>query len=239
MTENLPKGNASCSQCALQKICFPKGLYRADIQLLEEIVDRKPSLAKGEMLFRAGDPFSAVFAVKAGLIKVYTESEADGEVIHGFYLPGDVVGVDALAHNRYLFNAIALDVSNVCSIDLTQMHSLTSKVPNLNMHLLNIMSNEIVEGRLHSELLSKKSAEQRVANFLWSMVVRFRDRGYHYKEFRLNILHKEMASYLNLTPETVSRVLTKLSKQGVMTWKKKEVEVFDMELLQSLANSPC
>ncbi len=235
MTNNLDCSIVSCTQCGLQKICFPKGLYRTDIELLENIVDVKPSIYKGDYLFKSGDEFLSLFAVKSGLIKVFSVSENELEIIHGFYLPGDVVGVDALAQKKYSFNAVALDVTSVCGINMSQMEKLSKLVPNLNMNVLNIMSQEIIEGRLHAELLTKKRAEQRVAYFLWSMVERFRDRGYCYTDFRLNILHKDMAIFLNLTPETVSRVLTQFYKKNILTWKKKEVSVFNLSILKNLA----
>ncbi len=235
MTENLACSSSGCTECGLQKVCFPKGLNRIDIELLETIVDNRPSLYRGEYLFKSGDEFSSLFAVKAGLIKVFSSPENEPEVIHGFYLPGEVVGVDALASKKYSFNAVALDVTNVCGINVLQMEELSRLVPNLNMHVLQIMSQEILEGRLHAELLTKKSAEQRVSYFLWSMVERFKERGYNYTEFRLNILHKEMAVFLNLTPETVSRVLAQLCNKKILTWRKKEVFIFSLEGLKNLA----
>lgn len=235
MTDNLACSNSSCANCGLQKVCFPKGLYRTDIEILESVVDKKPSIYKGEYLFKSGDEFTSLFAVKAGLIKVFSLPDNEPEVIHGFYLPGDIVGVDALAATKYTFNAIALDLTTVCGINMSQMEGLSRLIPNLNMHILGVMSQEIIEGRLHTELLTKKSAEQRVAYFLWSMVERFKDRGYHHTEFKLNILHKEMAIFLNLTPETVSRVLTQLHKKNILIWKKKEVSVFSLVNLKKTA----
>lgn len=233
---NLNKHNSNCSQCGLQNMCFPKGLFRTDIDLLESLVTHHPCLSKGEYLFKAGDAFVSLFAIKAGLVKVYSNVEGK-EVIHGFYLPGDVLGVDAIVSQKYKFNARALDMTSVCGIKLSEMDKIYQLIPHLNNHVLNIMSEEILGGRLHSELLTKKSADQRVAYFLWGMVERFKSRGYHYTEFRLSILHKEMATYLNLTPETVSRVLSNFSRKSIMTWKKKEVLIYDLNALEKLAHT--
>lgn len=235
MTEN-PSGNRSnCLQCGLQKICFPKGLYRSDVERLEQVVDKLPSLDKGQLLYQAGDKFKSLYAIKAGMIKVYSQNEASEEIIHGFYLPGDVVGSEALSDRVHLFNAVAQDVTSVCAIEMDQLQDLSSVVPNLYSHILSIMSRDIVDGRIHNELLTKKSADQRVAYFLWNMVERYQLRGYHFMQFRLNILHKEVAGFLNLTPETVSRVLAKMAKDKVLSWKKKEVIVYNIEFLKKLA----
>lgn len=235
MTEN-PSGNRSnCLKCGLQKICFPKGLYRSDVELLEQLVDKLPSLDKGELLFQTGDKFKSLYAIKAGMIKIFSVTETAEEIIHGFYLPGDVVGSEALSERVHLFNAVAQDVTSVCAIEVDHLQDFTSVVPNLYSHILSIMSRDIIDSRHHNEVLTKKSADQRVAYFLWSMVERYQVRGYHFMQFRLNILHKEVASFLNLTPETVSRVLAKMARSNVLSWKKKEVLVFDIDSLQKLA----
>ncbi|BBP43995.1 cyclic nucleotide-binding domain-containing protein [Thiosulfativibrio zosterae] len=235
MTENLNGNRSNCLQCGLQKICFPKGLFRSDVERLEQVVDKMPTLDRGEILFKAGDKFKSLYAIKAGMVKIYSINDNDEEIIHGFYLPGDVVGSEALADKVHLFNAVAQDVTSVCSIEMEQLQDLSKMVPNLYTHILAIMSRDIVDGRIHNELLTKKSADQRVAYFLWTMVERYQLRGYQYTQFRLNILHKEVASFLNLTPETVSRVMAKMAKDDILSWKKKEVNVLNIDRLKNLA----
>lgn len=227
--------NASCLNCGLQKICFPTGLSKQEMDSLDHIVQRKAPLQKGQMLFSSGDKFTSLYAIRAGVIKVYSFSDGGEEVVHGFYLPGDVVGVDALASKIHLFNAMALDVTSVCTLPFKELSDLSHKIPHLNHQVFSILSKEVVDGRLHSELLMKKNADQRIAQFLWGMAERYKNRGYHYLEFRLSILHRDVAIYLGLTPETVSRILAKLHQDNVVTWKKKEVQIHNENALRSLA----
>ncbi len=202
---------------------------------LDDIVQRKAPLQKNQLLFSAGDNFKSLFAIRAGVIKVFSFSDAGEEIIHGFYLPGDVVGIDALCSKTHLFNATALDATSVCTLPFDELSELSLKIPHLNTQVLSIMSKEVVEGRLHSELLTKKNADQRIAQFIWSMAARYQSRGYHYLEFRLSILHRDVATYLGLTPETVSRILAKLHNENIVTWKKKEVRIHDETALKALA----
>lgn len=227
--------NASCLNCGLQKICFPTGLSKQEMDSLDHIVQRKAPLQKGQMLFSSGDKFTSLFAVRAGVIKVNSFSDGGEEVVHGFYLPGDLVGVDALASKIHLFNAMALDVTSVCTLPFKELSDLSQKIPHLNHQVFTILSKEVVDGRLHSELLMKKNADQRIAQFLWGMAERFKNRGYRYLEFRLSILHRDVAIYLGLTPETVSRILAKLHQDNIVTWKKKEVQIHDEMALRTLA----
>lgn len=236
MTEKRVSYSASCAKCAMQRICFAKGLYESDLTLLDQLVDRKPTINKGEFLFTPDQAFQSLFAIRAGIVKVYSLGENQSETIHGFYLAGDIVGMDALAFDKHQFYAIALDTTSVCAIPYQQLTDLATQIPNLNNQVFTLMSNEIVAGRLHSTLLTQKNAEQRLADFIIGMSEKYKSRGYEHAQFRLNILHRDVANYLNLTPETVSRILAKFQKEDLVTWKKKEVQIHNEALLSELAN---
>jgi len=235
MTDIKTAFNASCQNCGLQKICFPTGLDKDEMDRLDDIVQRKAPLQKNQTLFSRGDIFSSLYAIRAGVVKVFSFSDSGEEIIHGFYLPGDIVGIDALSSKKHLFNATALDATSICTLPFDELSELSLKIPHLNTQVLSIMSKEVVEGRLHSELLTKKNADQRISQFIWNMAERYKTRGYHYLEFRLSILHRDVATYLGLTPETVSRILAKLHNEKIVTWKKKEVSIHNEQRLRVLA----
>ncbi|WP_319381892.1 fumarate/nitrate reduction transcriptional regulator Fnr [Thiomicrorhabdus sp.] len=224
-----------CGNCGLQKICFPTGLIKSDVDRLDTIVDRKPALKKGQHLYQVGDKFQSLFAIRAGVVKLYEITDSGEEVIHGFYLPGDVLGMDGVENKEHQFNATALDSLSVCSLPFDQLNDLSLQVPNLHNQILKVMSKEANESRLHTDLLMKKSADQRMAQFILGMSERYRERGYVYDAFRLAILHRDVALYLGLTPETVSRILAKMHSDGIASWKKKEVQIHDREGLMALA----
>jgi len=235
MSEVKSAFNASCLNCGLQKICFPTGLVRSDIDRLDDIVERKSPLKKNQHLYEAGDKFTSIFAIRAGAVKLYAYSDSGEEIIHGFYLPGDVVGFDGLIDSAYAYNAIALDSTSVCNLPYDELSDLSLKIPNLNQQIMTVMSKKMQDGRLHSELLIKRNADQRVAHFIWNMAERYKSRGYAYDEFRLSILHRDVALYLGLTPETVSRILAKFNADNVVSWKKKEVTIFNEQELKHIA----
>ncbi|GKT11089.1 MAG: CRP/FNR family transcriptional regulator, anaerobic regulatory protein [Thiomicrorhabdus sp.] len=237
MTEIKSAFNASCQSCGLQKVCFPTGLLKTDIERLDHIVDRKAPLKKNQHLFQAGEQFVSLFAIRAGVIKLYSFSDTGEEIIHGFYLPGDVMGVDALNTKMHSLSAIAIDTVSVCALPFEELSELSLKIPTLNQQIMNVMSKEVTEGRLHSEMLIKRNADQRVAQFIWSMAERYRNRGYIYDEFRLSVLHRDVALYLGLTPETVSRILAKFHAENIVTWKKKEVTIHNEHALRELAGT--
>lgn len=227
--------NASCLNCGLQKICFPTGLMKTDIDQLDDIVERKSPLKKNQHLYQAGDKFTSIYAIRAGAVKLYSYSDSGEEVVHAFYLPGDVVGFDGLVDELHQYNAVALDSTSVCNLPYEQLTDLSLKIPNLNHQIMTVMSKKLQDGRLHSELLIKRNADQRVAQFIWNMAERYKSRGYAHDEFRLSILHRDVALYLGLTPETVSRILAKFNADNIVSWKKKEVVIYNEQALKTIA----
>lgn len=234
MTEKYTSFQASCASCGLKDICFAQGLRDLEMQVLDELVDRFAKV-KGDLIYSKGDRFTALFAIRAGCVKVFSFSESGEEMIHGFYLPGDIIGMESMAFERHQYSAVALDTTSICRLPYQQLATLGAKIPNLNIQLFNLMSFEIVSSRNHVMLLTQKSAEQRLAEFLWEMSQKFQSRGYEHLQFRLNVLHKEVASFLNLTPETISRILGKFHKATILTWKRKEVVIHQEALLEACA----
>jgi len=234
MNEMKSAFNASCSNCGLQKVCFPTGLLKTDISRLDDIVERKSPYKKSDHLYQVGDKFNSIYAIRAGVVKLYTYSDSGEEIVHGFYLPGDVIGFDGLMDKHYSYNAVALDSTSVCNLPYDELSDLALKIPNLNQQIMMVMSKKMQDGRMHSELLIKRNADQRVAQFIWDMAERYKNRGYAHDEFRLSILHRDVALYLGLTPETVSRILAKFNTDGIVSWKKKEVVIFDEGKLRAI-----
>jgi CRP/FNR family transcriptional regulator len=227
--------NASCTECGLKKLCFPLGLDKADVLRLDAIVKRKHPLQKGDALFTTGQPFQAVYAVRAGGFKVSTVSASGEDQISGFYLPGDILGTDALATGSHISTAIAIDTTTVCEVPFQDLERLASQLPSLNHQLLSLMSKELSDERMHAELLSRKSAEERLTLFVLWLSRRQERRGFSGTEFRLGLLHRDVALYLGLTPETVSRILARLAEEQVFSWRNKQIEIFDLQALITLA----
>lgn len=236
MTQPVPLFNANCNDCGLKKLCFPLGLDKSEILRLDALVKRKPALHKGETLFHSGQPFHSVYAVKAGGFKVFTQHASGEDKLIGFYLPGDILGVDALSSGSHVSTAIALDTSTVCEIPFKALERLSLQVPTLNRQLLSIMSKELSDERMHAELLSRKSAEERMALFILWLSQRQARRGFNHEAFRLGLLHRDVALYLGLTPETVSRVLARFAEEGIVEWRQKQLTIHHRAQLDKLAN---
>ncbi len=226
----------SCNNCRLNNICLPISLHIDDVEKLNQIIQRGKPLQKGDYLYRANDVFDSVFAIRSGAVKALTISDRGEEQVTGFYLPGEVVGMDGIAENRYTNSVIALETSSVCEIPFNRMEELSLKIPSLQRHFFQLMSREITQDQQVISLLSKSSAEERIAALLLSISNRNSRRHLSASAFRLPMSRTDIGNYLGLTIETVSRIFSRLQQQGVIDADKKEVKILDMEGLHKIAN---
>ena len=228
--------NVSCSDCSLNPICLPVAVKEQQLNELDDIIKRSKPLKKGEHLFRASDGFESIYAVRSGTIKTYTVSEDGEEQVTGFYLPGEVLGVDGISNNIHSNSAKALETAAVCEIPFTQLEALSTEIPSLQHHFFKLMSKEIQSDQQLLMLLSKKTAEERIAALLLSISSRHALRGLSATGFRLPMSRNDIGNFLGLAVETVSRVFTRLQKQSVLAVDGKEVEILDHKLLCAISN---
>lgn len=226
----------NCGNCRLNTICLPISLHIEDIDRLDKIIQRGKPLQKGDYLYRAMDAFTSVYAIRSGAVKAITLSDNGEEQVTGFYLPGEVVGMDGIADNRYTNSVIALETASVCEIPFERMEELSLQIPNLQRHFFQLMSREITQDQQVITLLSKSSADERIAALLLSISSRNGRRQLSANAFRLPMSRTDIGNYLGLTIETVSRVLTRLQKQEVIAVDKKEILITKMEQLRAIAN---
>lgn len=226
--------SSSCTRCSLSKLCLPLAVSRDEIDQLDDIVQQGRTLKKGEHAFSQHMPFRSCFAIRSGAIKTFIASEEGDEQITGFYLPGEIIGLDSVNADRYSCSACALERSSVCEIPFDKVDELGARVPSLQHHFFHLMSREIQDSQHLSVLLSRYSADERVVSFLLSLSSRFRRRRLSPSRFRLPMSRGDMGNYLGLAVETVSRILSRLHSDGHIVLEGREVSIPDLEKLQQL-----
>ena len=222
---------AHCKDCSLAPLCLPLSLNLEDMDALEEIVKRGRPLKKGEFLFRQGDTFGSV----SGALKTFSLSDNGEEQITGFHLPSELVGLSGMDTDTYPVSAQALETTPVCEIPFERLDELSVQLPQLRRQLMRVMSREIRDDQQMMLLLSKKTADERIATFLVNLSARFRARGFSPNQFRLSMSRNEIGNYLGLAVETVSRVFTRLQENQLITAEGKEVHILDPIRLCALA----
>jgi CRP/FNR family transcriptional regulator len=228
----------SCSNCRLAEICLPIALESADIDKLDSIIQRARPLKKGDHVFRQNDDFRSVYAVRAGTLKCYRSTPQGEEQVTAFYFPGEVFGMDGISKNKHPSSAIALETAAICEIPFERLGELSIRIPSLQRHFFQLMSQEISEDQQLITMLSKNSAEQRVAAMLLGISARNSQRKYSATAFRLAMSRSDIGNYLGLTVETVSRIFTRLQKGGVISADGKEVSILDANKLRAAADGP-
>ena len=222
----------SCSKCCLKGVCLPHGLNPDGVGHLEELTRLKRKIVRGSTLYRTGDGFAALYAVRSGSFKSVGISRSGTEKVTGLHLPGEIMGLEAISSRQHGYDAIALEDSEVCVIPFAQLSQLALRLPELQAQLLRIVSGDISRDRGLMLLLGSMDAEQRIAAFLLSLSKRYQRLGYSSTRFGLRMTRDEIGSYLGLTLETVSRVISRMQKAGSIGAHQREIEVKDMQALQ-------
>lgn len=227
-----------CSTCSLHPLCLPLALNASEIEQLDSIIKRGRPVKKGEVLFHQGEAFSAIYAVRTGTLKTFTLTREGEEQITGFHLASELVGLDSYDSATYPASAKALETTNICEIPIDRLDDLTGQMPELRRQMMRLMGKELREEQQMMLLLSKKSAEERLASFLLNLAARFKRRGYSGTTFRLTMSRSDIANYLGMAVETVSRVFTRFQKQAILadTGSAKDIQIINLNALTEMAS---
>ncbi|MBE9527477.1 MAG: fumarate/nitrate reduction transcriptional regulator Fnr [Proteobacteria bacterium] len=232
---DLPSSNVSCNECSLQQLCLPQSINGNELDKLDNIIERKKPLKRNEYLFQVGSPFDSIYVVRSGSLKTYSPTIDGQEQVTGFHLPGELLGLDAIGSGQHPCVAKALETTSVCEIPFESLEELTQSMPTLQHQLLRLMSKEIFDDQELMLLLGKKTAEARLSAFLLSISLRFKQRGFSSTEFYLSMSRNDIANYLGLAVETVSRMFTRFQEDGIINAERKHIVINDWDTLQQLA----
>jgi CRP/FNR family transcriptional regulator len=221
-----------CSTCAFSAACLSSGYDKAQLRELHVLVEHTGPHREGEHLFREGDPFGAIAAVRAGSVKTYVIDTEGREQVQGFFLPGEVIGLNAISEARYLSNALALETVHLCRFSFPNIAALALRMPGVQQQLFRLLSQDIGKASL---LAGNYGAEERMAAFLVSLSRRYAERGFSATRFLLSMSRTDIANYLRLAPETVSRVFRRFQDEGLLRVNRRELELVDRPGLEALA----
>src|SRR5450830_1021632 len=225
----------SCANCSMHQLCLPMGLNDADMSRLDQIIGRRRRVPRGEHLYRMNDPFTSLYAIRLGHFKTYQYNPAGEQQITGFQMAGELMGMDAISTDQHHCDVSALEDSEVCEIPFHRLEELFGVIPTLLRHFHRIMSQEITREQNAMLLLGNMRAEQRFAAFLVNLSSRYAARGYSSTSFQLRMSREDIGNYLGLTIESISRLVSKFRKLGLLGVDKRDVELLDPVMLKALA----
>jgi len=224
----------ACSNCGLRDLCLPVGFSHAELVRLDGLVARRIRVYKGASLFRTGEPFEGLYAVRSGFFKTRTTSEDGREHVTGFQMAGELLGLDGLAADAHICDAVALEDSQVCVIPYAQLESVSHEFMTLQRQFHRIMGREIVRDHRVMALLGGMRSEERLATFLLNLADRLEARGFSPSSLVLRMTREEIGTYLGLKLETVSRCFSKFQSEGMLNVRQRQIQIVDRVALQAL-----
>lgn len=224
-----------CSTCRVRDLCLPGAVQADDSMPVDELVLTRKRVRSGEHLFRAGDPFDSLYAFRSGFFKSYAVTKIGRTQVTAFPMAGDLAGMDGIGSETHVQSLVALETGEVCVVPYAHLQNRIGSFPRLQHQVNCIMSREIVREQDHLALLGTMDGEAKVAKFLLSLASRFAARGDSSTELNLRMSRAEIGSYLSLSFATVSRIVSKLQRLGLIRKKGREVGIVDLQGLRAIA----
>ena len=227
------QAQVACSQCSLVELCLPRGLTRDELEVFEQVVTRKKPLKKSEYLYRSGEPMTSLYTVKTSAFKANIDSVDGQENIVGFFMPGELMGLDGIASGQYQCDMIALSDAHVCQLSYSEFEHIAERFPVLRREILSISSTNMTIAQKMLMFIGKRPVEERLAMFLINIAQRFKARGLSETRFQLPMSRHDIANYLGMAPETISRQFKKLKDQGLVSIQNRDLIINDTVALRN------
>ncbi len=232
------ESQAACAGCCLHRLCMPIALSYREMERIDALIGAPRRLRQGQYLYRSGDPFKAIYVVRAGFFKTCVLSGNGHEQVAGFQMVGEFLGLDGISSEAHTCDAVALEDSQVCSIPFAELEVLACQIPALQRHFHKLMSREIVRDQGVMMLLGTLHAEHRLAAFLLNLSQRFAARGYSSTTFHLRMTRDEIGSYLGLHLGTVSRAFSQFQEDGLVAVNLRHIQLLDLDRLRKALGRP-
>jgi len=233
-----PSNSGECAKCENLYRCMGRGLSQTDVEELRGLTATPKLFKRRQRLFREGEPLSYLYMVRSGAVKTFKVLPTGDEQILDFHLPGAIIGFDALSSDTYNYNASALDTTCICAFRFDTLADAFRRSANAQKAFLKLVSAAMTHEQRLLITLGSKAATQRIAAFLEMLSLYYRERGYSPKQFCLPMSRTDIANYLSLAVETVSRTFTKMQRDGIIDICRNEIKILDPQCLQQLANDP-
>lgn len=219
----------SCQTCDLAELCIPLGLDKEEIDSLDAVIQKNKKIGKKSRIYSNGEACTALYAVRSGSVKTVVVTSDGREQVTGFFLPGEIFGMDGVASNRYQCDAVTLEDSSFCLLSMDNLDRLSGSLMGLRQRIMTLMGRQITAGQDMMVLLGSSNAAERISAFLLSLTIRNQRYGFSETDIQLSMSREDIANFLGLTIETVSRVFAGLRQEGLISYKGRMLHVDNIE----------
>ena len=224
----------SCEACSLSELCLSRGLSADQMSQIDEFIERPRKLESNKQIFEPGDKFYGFYAVRTGGVKTYLTKKTGEQQILGFHLPGEIFGMDGMEHSSHRCYASTMDITSYCVLPFERLDELCEILPDFRKQIYKLMGHELNCDHSHQLLLGQQTAHERLATFLLNISSRFSHRGFSPSSFMLPMSRHDIACYLGIAVETVSRLFKSFQEQGIVNINRKQVDILQMDALNKM-----
>jgi CRP/FNR family transcriptional regulator len=217
----------SCFHCALRRSCFPGRLNDDIVREINRVAHGRGPATRGETIFNTGDPFRCVYTVRSGALRTSMVDRSGAEQVIGFTLPGEIAGIESIGRNAHCTQAVALQRTTVCAIPLDGLLGVAQSHPGLQRRFQRITGDMIRRNHTHFRELGRHTAHQRLLLFLADLLERYRAAGFATDEVHLPMYREDIANYLGVALETISRMMTRLADEGVIEVRHRHIRIIE------------
>ena len=225
-----------CTQCSLFTKCMPHGLNVNEMTDIDALVTQRVKVKRGMSLFRQSSQFISMYVVRTGYFKTVISNENGSDQVLGFYTRSDYLGFGSALNEGHNCSAYALEDSEVCIIPYLKVDEIAKTIDSLQAHIRKLLSKEIARENFEMLTLGSLKAEGRIAIFLLNLSARHHERGYSRTDLNLSMSRQDIASFLGLTHETVTRALSKFIKDGMILVDNRSIVIVNHDMLHSAIN---
>lgn len=231
LSPNPIKGGSNCAFCQAVALCQPQSISASSPPHRLEAKQRL--LKRGQVLFKQGQPQDLLTVVCSGAIKSRMYNRNGEERVLGVTITGEAVGLDSLSKRKYAYDAIATGETVVCEIGYQDVQSGSASQAALYKMLMAQMAHN---NKILNSVMGRKNAAERLAALMCNLSARFEASGYSATEFNLGLSRSDIANCLGLAKETISRLLTRFSKDGLLAVNAKRARIINLTALQAVAD---
>lgn len=232
-----PRETSGCEDCPVVGLCLPRRLGPADLRYFNDIVERPPPLARGDLVDSPRGNGKVVTVIRSGAFKTYRLNASGIEEVTGFHLPGDFLGLEAIGGSQRGDAARALVCGSVCHLPLDRLEFATRRLPALRAELMCAMSRQLCAGRVCRRALVRGTVSQRLALVLLRISHRLAELGQPGVRFRLPMPRRDLANFFGAAPETVSRIFRDLAEKRLISARGDEIQLRNRQALERLAGA--
>jgi CRP/FNR family transcriptional regulator len=235
--QKFPPRPLKCPAWGPPDLPLSAGLDPDDMAHIERLLTNRVRFRKGEALYRFGDAFYALYAIRAGSCKTVLLAQDGREQVAGYHIVGEVIGMDGIALNVHECQATALEDMEACPLPFDRLENLARFSDPFRYNLHRLLSQECSRAQTMTLVLGTMRADKRLAVFLLELSQRYRARGFSSSEFMLRMSREEIGSYLGLKLETISRLFSRFHREGLIQIQGRAVKLIDEIAVRRLIDS--